>query len=98
MRHWHEVLFCWRRRWRPVFTGNPEGEFIALTPKRAASFGAAKLARAIADRRFHIRSTDAGTWLLRPGRQQTIEGAQLSALFPARSFRAGSTLIAFALQ
>jgi len=80
-----------------VFTGNPEGEFFALdarTGTRMWSFqtGAgnrgSSISYSVKDRQFIATST---------GWQQSIIGSQTAMVFPDQTWRAGSTLIAFAL-
>ena len=81
-----------------IFTGNPEGEFFAADAKTGrklwtyqtgAGHRGSSISYSVNGRQYVATPT---------GWQQTIEGAQFSALFPGQEFRAGSTLIAFALQ
>jgi alcohol dehydrogenase (cytochrome c) len=80
-----------------VFTGDPEGDFFALDARTgnklwsyqtgAGNRGSA-ISYSIGGRQYIATPT---------GWQQAITGAQLALLFPDQNWRAGSTLIVFAL-
>ncbi len=79
-----------------VFTGNPEGDSSLWSAHR-------KQAVELSDRRGNrgsaiSYSVGGRQYIATPtGWQQAITGAQLAPLFPDQNWRAGSTLIVFAL-
>ena len=93
--------FCWLRCWRPraiwCSPAIPRAISLRWMRARATSCGAIRPARAIAVRRFRIRSAAGSTSRLRQAGSRPSPGAQLAPLFPDQNWRGGSTLIVFAL-